>query len=263
MFEAMDFTYDGISSIDKGVTLVNSNNGLFKESFLPSRKIVEKSVAGNPKPYFKRVEEQPLSFPITFYLDGWKERDNYREFVRWFDQPYYKPFWLATNPDRIMYALIEGTSSLLHNGVKDGYVEGTMRCSSPYMYSQPIKYTKNIRGTHTEWINNDGDKDCKPYLKIKKIGNGNIVINTFMEEQQINNFQINNLLDGEIIEVDCINEDLKSSHEPYGRFVFDNHNDDWIRFVLGNIYNGESSTRMELIGSFDLEMTYQMVYTGD
>lgn len=263
MFESMSFTYDGVSSKDMGVVLINSNNGLFKENFLPNRKIVEKSVAGNSKPYFKRVEEQPLSFPVTFYLEGWKERDSYREIVRWFDQEFYKPFWLETNPNRIMYALIEGSSDLLHNGCKEGYVKLNIRCNSPYMYSQPVTYKKTINGSHIEHINNNGDKECRPYLKIKKIGNGDIVIKTFIEGQQVNNFQLTSLLDGEIIDVDCLHEELKTNYEKNGRYLFDNFNDDWLQFQLGNIYDGESSTRVEFTGNFELEMTYQMIYKAD
>jgi len=260
MLESTLFTYDGISSEDMGVRMVNPDGGLYKENFLPTRKIIEKAVAGRNSPYPKRVAEEPLSFPMSFFIKEWGDRDNLREIVRWFDQEYYKPLWLDSNPDRIMYAMIEGSSDLLHNGCLDGHVTFNIRCNSPFMYSQPFTFKKTIEGTYETQISNEGDDTFRPYLKIKKIGNGNINIKTYLEGSLVNDFQLNDLLDGEIIDVDCANEDIKTIYEPNGRYLFDNHNDDWLEFGIGYKYNGENSTKVIFTGNFELEMTYQYVY---
>lgn len=263
MFESISFTYDGISSDDMGVVMFNPGSGLYKESFLPTRKIVEKQVAGRSKRYFKRMEEEPLSIPFAIYIEQWQIRDNLREIVRWFDQEYYKPFWFETNPDRIFYAIVEGASDLNHNGCKDGYINLTLRCDSPYSYSQPLTYKKEVRGIHEDGISNDGDKTIKPLIKFKKIGNGNINIKTYLEDKQVNNFEIKDLLDGELVEVDCENESIKTNYEEQGRYLLDNHNDDWIEFGLGYKYDGINSTKIVLEGDFDIEMNYQNIYLGD
>lgn len=263
MFESTAFTYDGISSADMGVVMINPDDGLYKENFLPNRKIVEKAVAGRSSPYPKRVEEQPLSFSMSFFIKEWRDRDNLREIARWFDQDYYKPLWLETNPERIMYALIEGSSELIHNGCKDGHVKFNVRCNSPFMFSQPIIYKKSIANSYTTYINNDGDKPFRPYLKIKKIGNGNINIKTYLEDKLVNDFQLNDLLDGEIIDIDCVNENIKSVYEANGRYLFDNHNNNWLEFGIGYKYNGENSSKVIFTGNFELEMTYQYVYISE
>ncbi|MGE7916527.1 distal tail protein Dit [Lysinibacillus xylanilyticus] len=260
MNESIVFTYDGISSEDMGVILISEGGGLFRDNFLPSRKIIEKSVAGRNTPYFKRLEEQPVSFPLEFYIEEWGNRENLREIARWLDQEYYKPLWFESNPNRVYYGLIEGSSELFHNGLKDGYVKTTVRCNSPYSYSHPITSKYTVSNELTNYINNDGDKPFRPYIKIKKKGNGDIRIKTFLENKLINNFQLNALLDGEEIDIDCSNEEIKSNFESKGRYLFDNHNNDWLEFGIGYKYNGETSTKMVLTGDFDIEMTYQYVY---
>lgn len=135
MREATFFTFDNISSKDFGVFIGSKKSGLFEEHLLPRRKIIEKKIAGRERPYFQRVEHEPLSFSLSFVLDDWEDRDNLREISRWLFQPYYKPLIFDSNPNRVFYAIVEGDSTLLHNGAKNGYVELNIRCDSPYSYS--------------------------------------------------------------------------------------------------------------------------------
>ncbi|WP_341302241.1 phage tail domain-containing protein [Lysinibacillus sp. FSL H8-0500] len=141
MLESIHFMYDNISSKDMGVNIAWSKGGLFEENFLPSRKIIERKVANNEKPYFQRVEHEPLSFQLSFYLENWVEDKDIRKIARWLFQPYYKPLVFDSNPNRVIHALIEGNSALLHNGLKQGYVELSIRCDSPYTYSQEQSFT--------------------------------------------------------------------------------------------------------------------------
>jgi|SRR6185312_10207169 len=141
MRESIYFMYDGESSKDYGVFIGSTNSGLFEEAFLPNRRIIEKSIAGREKPYFQGVEQDPLSFSLSFVLEDWHDRDNLRSIARWLFQPYYKPLVFDSNPSRIFYAIVEGNSSLFHNGIKEGYVELNIRCDSPYGYSP--EYTEN------------------------------------------------------------------------------------------------------------------------
>ncbi|KOS61417.1 phage tail family protein [Lysinibacillus agricola] len=135
MLESIHFMYDNISSKDMGVKIAWSKGGLYEEIFLPTRKIIEKKVANNEKPYFQRVEHEPLSFSLSFYLESWVEDKDIRKITRWLFQPYYKPLVLESNPNRVFNALVEGDSKLLHNGLKQGHVEFNIRCDSPYTYS--------------------------------------------------------------------------------------------------------------------------------
>lgn len=157
MRESVYFMYDGKSSKDFGVFLGGTNSGLYEETFLPNRKIIEKKVAGREKPYFQGVEHDPLSFSLSFVLEEWHDRNNLREIARWLFQPYYKPLILDSNPNRIFYAIVEGSSSLLHNGAKDGYVELNIRCDSPYSYTHEYNLlnVEYIDANNSTFVSND------------------------------------------------------------------------------------------------------------
>lgn len=135
MRESINFMFDGISSMDMGVFMASTDSGLFQEAFLPSRSIIEKKIDHREKSYFQRVEHEPLSFPLSFYIEDWDNPETLRKLARWFFQPYYKPIIFESNPNRIFYVIVEGDSSLFHNGAKDGYVQLTLKSNSPYSYS--------------------------------------------------------------------------------------------------------------------------------
>lgn len=260
MFESMSFTYDGISSEDFGVFMINSGTGLFKEPFLVNRSIVEKTIAGRDVPLFSRVDQKPLSFPLTIFIEDWQKEDNLRAIARWLNQKEYKPLWFESDPNKRMWALIDGAPQLVHNGLKEGYITVNVRCMTHYYESPDKIYKRTVIGTAEDMINNDGDEDFAPILEIKKIGNGDVKIETWMEDEKINNFEIKSMLDGEIAYVDCIRETIRSSHQEYERYLYDLFNYDYLRFTLGNIYNTESSTKIVFTGNFEITMKYNIIY---
>ncbi len=138
MKQSINFMFDGIYSQDMGVHIAWNDNGLFEDNFLPDRKIVEKKIANREKPYFQRVEHEPLSFSLSFAIADWESEDTLRKIARWFFQPYYKPLVFDSNPNRVFYAMFEGEPTLFHNGLNEGYIELDIRCDSPYGYSHEI-----------------------------------------------------------------------------------------------------------------------------
>ena len=135
MKESTYFMYDGISSKDMGVTIGTTKGGLYEESFLPTRNIIEKSVAHREKPYLQGVEHEPLSFSLHFFIEDWSNDKLLRKVARWLCQSYYKPLILDSNPNRIFYAMVVGDSNLFHSGLDEGYIELEIRCDSPYSYT--------------------------------------------------------------------------------------------------------------------------------
>ncbi|OXS74299.1 hypothetical protein B1B04_09235 [Lysinibacillus sp. KCTC 33748] len=149
MKQSIQFMYDGISSEDMGVFIAWSNDGLFEENFLPNRQIIEKKIANREKPYFQRVEHEPLSFSLSFAIADWENKDTLRKLARWFFQPHYKPLVFDSNPNRVFYAMFEGDSQLFHNGLNEGYIELNIRCDSPYSYSfEQTKENIELRETN-------------------------------------------------------------------------------------------------------------------
>lgn len=148
MKEGLEFYYDGIKSTDMGLINVQIGSGLFEEPFVAEKTIREIKVRGNDKPYFQGVERSPLIFSLTFAFEDYYDHEKIRKVARWLDQDYYKPFYTTDNPNRIFYCMLHSSSSLLHNGLKQGYVEIEMRCDSPYSYSlQQMSEWYEIRNT--------------------------------------------------------------------------------------------------------------------
>lgn len=135
MKQSIQFMYDNISSEDMGVFIAWNKKGLFEENFLPKRKIIEKKIANREKPYFQRVEHEPLSFSLSFAISDWENQETLRRLARWFFQSHYKPLVFSSNPNRVFYAMFEGEPKLFFNGLNEGYVELDIRCDSPYGYS--------------------------------------------------------------------------------------------------------------------------------
>ncbi|MEK4025522.1 phage tail protein [Sporosarcina sp. FSL W7-1283] len=149
MQESSHFNFGGISSKEMGVRIATTSKGLFEETFLPTRNIIEKEVTHREKPYLQRVENEPLSFSLGFFIEEWDKPDSLRKIARWLFQSYYKPLIMDANPNRIFYVIFEGDSKLFHNGAKEGYVELNVRADSPYSYTAE-RNTENIKFRTTD-----------------------------------------------------------------------------------------------------------------
>lgn len=149
MLEGINFYYDGIYSVDMGVLNCKIGGGMFEETFLPSRDIKEVVVNGRDKPYFQHVGFSPLTFDLTFAFEYGYDEKRIREVARWLMQAYYKPFYTIDNPNRVFYCMVDGDSSLFHNGLKQGYITLKMRCDSPYSYT-PQSLKENMKFDSTK-----------------------------------------------------------------------------------------------------------------
>lgn len=151
MLEGIHFSYDGVKSVDMGLLNCKIDGGMFEETFLASREIQETKINGNNKPYFSKVGFEPLEFKLTFAFEHSYDERKIREVARWLNQEYYKPFYTIDNPDRIFYCMLVGDSNLVHTGNKEGYIELTFRCDSPYSYTQTIN-KDNLVFTNTKVV---------------------------------------------------------------------------------------------------------------
>lgn len=144
--DALYFSYAGQKSVDFGIINVSLGSGMMEEEFVPSRSIVEEKIKGRDQPYFIRTEVEPLQFSISFAFEESWDTDKIREVARWLTQhDYYQELYFTTedgiNPERIFYALVVDDATLVHNGLKQGYITLTFRCDSPYAYS-PVMTTR-------------------------------------------------------------------------------------------------------------------------
>lgn len=134
------FEYAGKRSVDFNIVNVNVGSGMIEEPFVSSREIREIRVRGRDEPYFQEVIRQPLEFSVSFaFEDTW----NYQlmdEVICWLTEyDDYQPLKFvdeeSNSNERIYYALVIGDPMLIHNGLRQGYVNLKFRCNSPYAFS--------------------------------------------------------------------------------------------------------------------------------
>lgn len=179
MLEGVNFSYDGISSVDMGLINVMIDGGMFEEIFLPTREIQEIAIDGRDKRYFQGVSLEPLEFSLTFAFEYGYTPQKIREVARWLNQSYYKPFYTTDNPNRIFYCMMNGESTLVHNGMKEGYITLSMKCDSPYSYT-PEYIRENYSFVSTKLVKSFEEStfnsDMGDMKDIKVNDNNNLVI---------------------------------------------------------------------------------------
>lgn len=141
------FSFNGINSQDYGIINISTKSGLYEESFVASRKINEVKIRNKNRPYYQDTESEPLSFDVEFlFEDAWDD-DKIREVARWLVQPYFCPLIFSESPEKVYWVILEGDSSVVHNGCKMGYVSLKFRAKDSYIYSptyQSQTYTTSI-----------------------------------------------------------------------------------------------------------------------
>jgi phage-related protein len=231
--ESTGFTYDGIHSSYFGILNVHTNSGLFEEAFLPTRSIIEEKTFGRHEPYFFGFEYSPAELSLEFYFqDGWDEY-KLNEVALWLYQMNYKPLVFDEDDSRIFYCMYEGDPKILHAGLKQGYISIKMRCNSPFSYT-PVDireetFTNNTLGTEIELFN-VGHTECYPTITIEKTGTGDISI-TNLGIIPNKEFKFTGLLNGEIVTVDCENEDIVTSL--VNTYRYSNFSNNYIKLPTG------------------------------
>lgn len=229
MKESTQFVFNGVSSEDMGVKLI-SLDGLMTESFLPNRNIVENYFNGNDKPYFERIEKEPIEFDLTIMIEDWKSKDNLRQIARWLNIDYYKPLKFESDMDKTYQAIVIGESAINHNGLKEGYLTLTMRTDSPYAYGDLKSYDLKSNPI----VFNHGDIDIKPSFIFK---NGLSGTNSFDVTNLTTNqsFKLNNINPQEHVMVNFDRDEVVSSFEDVGVYRFKDLSGDEITLKLDSL----------------------------
>ena len=205
------FTYNGLNSRDFGLMSIETGSGMYEEQLVADRSIIETSTR-NGKPLFNRIDEKPLSFSLNLAFEKKFDEFAINEIIDWLFQDYYKPLYFEGKEDRIYYCMPEGSSSIVHNGLMEGYATLIMRCDSSRLYSSEITTEQlsynGITPVEKEIIN-IGHYDISARISIDKVGDGDVSItnngDTFMITGLKNNESIYIDSDREIIESDIIN----------------------------------------------------------
>src|SRR5690606_1200190 len=142
--------------------------------------------------------------------------------------------------NKIYYAMFIGDSDILHNGIKQGYLELEVECNAPYAFtpvyqSQIYDYSNNdpINGTQFTFLN-VGDLPTKPRIMVEIVsGKSFSIINNSNGGQKL---EFDDLSVGEILTIDCDSEIIETDIP--GTYRYDNmtSDSDFLEMITGNNY---------------------------
>ena len=250
--ESLFFMYDSKNSKDMGLINCSVDKpGMSVEPLVSEIEIRESTTRYNDRPFFQGLTRKPLILNLQFaFLDTWDD-EKLKNTVRWLCQSYYKEMYFSDNPNKRYYTIANSAPELVHNSLRQGYINISFRNIDAFNYS-PIflsdKYDISLNtptGIIFEFTNN-GDFSCKPIISFQKIGNGDI--------------SIVNLSDGgkELKMISLLsNEDILINNE-YGNiqtsipntYRYDNHNGVFLDFIRG-------INQIQCFGNMKIQFKYQ------
>lgn len=250
IMDKLNFNYGGKWSDYFGLISVTLDSGMFEETLVAPRSIIETEINGSDEPIFHKIVSSPLEFSLNIAFTRDFHRDKIDEIIEWLFSDYYKPLYFEGKEDRIYRCIAVGDSSIIHNGLLQGYFTLTFRCNSSRLYSpRTTTDTLEVRGTKEMVIYSDSHFIVYPEISILKIGDGHVSIENMDDNSGI--FEIRNLTNLEDIYINCKRETIDS--DAIGVSRYDNIIGLFPRLVRGN-------NKFKIIGECDIRFRYVLEY---
>ena len=249
--EKLYFNFNGVDSRKFNLVHIDTGGSMFEESLVASRDINESKVAGSDYPSFNRLDLSPRSFDLNLAFEGQFTDKQVDEIVRWLFVDYYKPLYFIGNEGKLMYCIPIGDPKLIHNGLREGYIQLTMRCNSPFIYS-PIMLSEEYDLTNMDKsviLTNKGHKIIYPEISIQKIGDGDITITSRTDRGRT--LEIRELDDKEKIYINSEKEIIET--DIIGVYRYNNVFGEFPRLLYGE-------NRLEITGRCKIQFRYQEIY---
>lgn len=220
MFKVTDFTYDGKSSTDIGLKIVNfDSGGMGTDNIGIPFDIEESKIKRNPIPLFYGVEVTPkLSFklqmaylPEGIYGQNLITRQTMGAISKWLYKYSYKPFKiLDTDYTNITYNCMFQNPKQIEIGNIPYGIEVDVICDRPYgFYSQTI--TKTVSGSLTFNIQNLGFDNAYIYPKVEFTTSSTSNAMSITNNTDSKTMAFTGLNTSETIYVDCSRQQIISS----------------------------------------------------
>lgn len=247
------FNYDGIWSNDFKLLNVVLDSSMYDEQFVASREIVETKVKGSSKPMLHSVETSPLQFEMVVAFENTYTEEDIDKIIRWLFVDYYRPLYFEGKEDKIYMAMPVDDSSIVHNGLNEGYFTLTMRCDSSNVYSPTVTTdVEEVVGTKTISLVIDGHFDVHPEISIRKKGAGSITIQSLDDGNSI--FEIRNLTNMEDLYINSEKEIIQT--DIIGMYRYDD--------LIGNfprlVFKLNGINRFKITGDCDIQFRYKNLY---
>lgn len=210
--EKLHFNYDGIMSSQFGVINIVLDGGLYEETYVASREIVETEIRGG-NPILHDIQRKPLEFDLTIAFEDGFTDEKLEQVTDWLFKDYYRPLYFVGKENRVFMCMPIDDSSIMHNGVQQGYVNLKMRCNSPYLYSQEITTSNTTVGATPVEVTIESDTHIPVFLELSilKQGTGSVRIETLDSNGVVvDTFLITTLAHLENVYIDGKKELIKS-----------------------------------------------------
>lgn len=226
-----------------------SGNGLYEDTFVANKTIHEDKIPSNPIPYYNYTEKDPLEFQLTLYWEYGFDEDGLQLVKQMLNKDNYFEFYFEEYEIKHYFGQLSSSSKLTHNGNGEGFASINIRCNSPFAYSPATNVFYDIQDSEEIILNNKGNEPLRPYIEIKKVGDGSLSITNISNQGLM--CTIDNLKDGETIILDNDNEDIESDLD--NTYHFDDHNDVFVECVVGK-------NRLLIEGSCKMQLYYRYIY---
>jgi len=251
--DSLYFIYDNKTSEEMNLYNVNLDSGMLEESLQGNRTILETQVRGNPSTYFKEIQYEPLTISVNFCFKDTFDNDKLAQILYWLTPSYYKPLQFSENLSKIFYCLPIDNPTLMHTGLKQGYIQLNFRCKYPWalspIYEQIYDCTSNNE-TNIIFTNN-GYMNVFPqlYIEIDSTNTlGNVSI--FNLSNANKEFAFTSLLPEEIVFID--NKTGTITTDQSNLYRYDNFNNVFLELSRGVNY-------LKVVGKCKIKFKYQCV----
>ena len=251
--DSLYFIFDGKTSEEMNLWNINLDSGLLEETLLGNRTILETSIRGNPSPYFKEVQYEPLTIPVNFCFKDNFDNNKLAETLYWLTPSYYKPLQFSENMNKIFYCLPIDNPTLMHTGLKQGFIKLNFRCKYPWALSpiyEQIYDCTSADETNINFINN-GYMNVFPQLDIEVDSSntsGNVSI--FNLSNANKEFAFTGLLPEEIVFID--NKTGTITTDQSNLYRYDNFNNVFLELLRG-------ISNLKVVGKCKIKFKYQFV----
>lgn len=255
IYQYDQFHYAGYDSEDFGAIQASFNSGLFEETVVSNRNIIETRIRGQAKSYLHGIEQDPIEFELNVTLSEKNSDDEIDNAIKWLKQDKYQPFYVIGSTKRkIIYCMPSGEIKLSHNGLGQGVLTMTMHSNSFLMYS-PINSSQNYdlsanpsTGTVIQ-LGNSGDIEMKPIITIVTSSAGDIrIVN---ESNGNDELSFTGLANAETITIDCEREDIQTDLP--NTYRYSNSNLNFLELPKG-------TNKLRVYGKCKISFKYEYVY---
>ena len=171
--DKLNFTYDGKSSKDFGVTQVSLDNGMFEESLIASRSIREEKLVNSKRNLYSGLEKENLEFPLTLAFDKGFNEKRIKDVTDWlFGKEYYSQMLFENDEKDNIY--VSGWATPIIDNAK---MLNIFKPNTTYKVTYKFKLDSLAEGTTAFNQNAHGTlalhsgKDASLYPTIKLIDN--------------------------------------------------------------------------------------------